>query len=81
MSSRMTEVDSCAFQRCRDGSVLVRVHSYDRNDRPLPDAVFTFRPGEPQYNYWSQRADEQLDAAAEDSSLGDVVVGRSKSVV
>ncbi len=74
----MTEVDSCAFQRCRDGSVLVRVHSYDRSGRPLPDAVFTFRPGDPQYKYWSQRADEDLNAPTEDSLFADAVVGMPK---
>ena len=57
---------------------MVRVHSYDRNGRPLPDAVFTFRPGDPQYNYWSRRADEDLDSPSEDSPLGDAVVGRLK---
>ena len=78
MSLRTTEVDSCAFQRRRDGSVLVRVHSYDRNGRPLPDAVFTFRPGDPQYNYWSLRADEDLNASLEGSSLRDAANGRLK---
>ena len=71
-------MDSCAAERRRDGSVLVRVRSYDRNGRPLPDAVFTFRPGDPQYSYWSQRADEQFDAPSEESPLGDAVVGRLK---
>jgi hypothetical protein len=23
--------------------------------RQLPDAVFTFRPGDPQYEYWQQQ--------------------------
>ena len=78
MSSRTTEVDSCTAERRRDGSVLVRVHSYDRNGRPLPDAVFTFRPSDPQYSYWSQRADEQFDAPPEDDPMGDAVVGRLK---
>ena len=41
---------------CRDqGVVLVRVHSSGKDGRPLPDAVFTFRPGDPQYDYWRQQ--------------------------
>ena len=52
----MTEINSCDVERRKDGAVLVRVHSLDRNGRQLPDAVFTFRVGDPQYNYWSQRA-------------------------
>jgi len=41
---------------CRtDGTVLVRVHSADRRGQRLPDAVFTFRPGDPQYEYWQQQ--------------------------
>jgi len=48
--------DSCDVELRSDGSVLVRVHSCDRQGHPLPDAVFTFRLGDPQYGYWSQRA-------------------------
>jgi hypothetical protein len=44
-------------ERCGDGTVLVRVHSCDRNGRRLPDAVFTFRIGDPQYSYWAARAE------------------------
>ena len=49
-------LDACDVERYRDGTVLVRVHSCDRNGRKLPDAVFTFRLGDPQYTYWSARA-------------------------
>ena len=48
--------DSCDVLRRADGTVLVRVHSCDRNGRPLPDAVFSFRIGDPQYTYSAQRA-------------------------
>jgi hypothetical protein len=44
-----------------DGAVLVSVHSNDRNGRPLPDAVFAFRCGDPQYNYWEEKCREQLN--------------------
>ena len=48
--------DACDAERYGDGTVLVRVHSRDRNGRKLPDAVFTFRLGDPQYAYWVGRA-------------------------
>ena len=47
--------DVCDVKRYGDGTVLVRVHSSDRNGRKLPDAVFTFRFGDPQYTYWASR--------------------------
>jgi hypothetical protein len=46
------QLEFCDIQRCNDGTMLVRVHSADREGRPLPDAVFTFRRGDPQYDYW-----------------------------
>ncbi len=49
--------DACDVERYGDGTVLVRVHSSDRNGRKLPDAVFTFRLGDPQYSYWAARAE------------------------
>jgi len=49
------EPESWDIDRRQDGSVLVRVHSADRNGRRLPDAVFTFRMGDPQYNYWEEK--------------------------
>jgi hypothetical protein len=48
--------ESCDVERRSDGTVLVRVHSSDRNGRKLPDAVFSFRNGDPQYTYWAERA-------------------------
>jgi hypothetical protein len=47
---------SCDVERRKDGSLLVRMHSVDRQGRPLPDAVFTFRKGDPQYEYWDRLA-------------------------
>ena len=44
------------IERRRDGALLVRMHSVDRRGRPLPDAVFTFRKGDPQYEYWELQA-------------------------
>lgn len=47
------------IERKRNGVLLVRVHSWDAYGVPLPDAVFTFRPGEPQYEQWQKRAVEK----------------------
>jgi hypothetical protein len=48
--------ETCDVERYVDGTVLVRVHSCDASGRSLPDAVFTFRFGDPQYGYWAARA-------------------------
>ena len=46
--------DNWDVQQRNDGTILVRVPSSGLPDRPLPDAVFTFRPGDPQYDYWHE---------------------------
>lgn len=51
--------EQCDIECRRNGILVVRVHSVDRMGRPLPDAVFTFRPGDPQYEYWYQIAKER----------------------
>jgi len=38
-----------------DGAVVVRVRSGGAGDTRLPDAVFAFRCGDPQYAYWLSR--------------------------
>ena len=38
-----------------DGAILVRMHSRDASGDALPDAVFTFRAGDPQYELWEAR--------------------------
>ncbi len=53
-------VDNCKIERRSDGVLLVRVPSENRNGQTLPDAVFSFRAGDPQYKMWEQRwAQEQ----------------------
>jgi hypothetical protein len=47
--------DSWDVQRRDDGAVLVKVHSSSRQGRQLPDAVFAFRLGDPQYEYWERQ--------------------------
>lgn len=46
------------LSRRSDGAVVVRVASRPNNGHTLPDAVFAFRIGEPQYAFW----DAQLKA-------------------
>jgi hypothetical protein len=49
--------DSHAYslERRPDGAVLVRVRSRSNNGHTLPDAVFAFRAGDPQFQYWDQQ--------------------------
>jgi hypothetical protein len=49
------EMNRFEIQRRKDGALLVRVPSAARNGTPLPDAVFTFCLGDPQYNFWEQQ--------------------------
>lgn len=42
------------IQRRKDGALLVRVPSTERNGSRLPDAVFSFRAGDPQYAFWAE---------------------------
>ena len=41
------------IQRRNDGALLVRVPSTGRGASRLPDAVFSFRIGDPQYSFWA----------------------------
>ncbi|MEN6458708.1 MAG: hypothetical protein ABFC63_07235 [Thermoguttaceae bacterium] len=50
-----TQLQSWDVEGASNGVVLVRVHSCNRQGRRLPDAVFTFRKGEPQYDYWRRQ--------------------------
>lgn len=51
----MQQLDSWDVERRNDGAVLVRVHSRSDNGGKLPDAVFAFRAGDPQYSYWEEQ--------------------------
>ena len=48
----MSDIPSCDIERRDDVAVVVRVHSRVTDGRALPDAVFSFHAGDPQYNYW-----------------------------
>jgi hypothetical protein len=55
--------DVCTIESRANGVMLVRVRS--RRDHTLPEAVFTFRVGDPQYEYWKQRlANQEADNAS-----------------
>ena len=58
-------LDSLDVQRRSDGAVLVRVHSCDRQGRQLPDAVFAFRLGDPQYDYWGRQLFARMPIASQ----------------
>lgn len=47
------------IERRSDGVLLVRIPSERRNGVALPDAVFSFRAGDPQYKKWEERYLEQ----------------------
>jgi hypothetical protein len=44
-----------ALEKRADGTVVVRVRSEGPAESRLPDAVFAFRNGDPQYAYWLGR--------------------------
>ena len=44
-----------SLEKRSDGAVLVRVRSEGPDGHRLPDAVFAFRCGDPQYSYWASR--------------------------
>jgi hypothetical protein len=46
-------------ERRADGAVLVRVHSAEKMGERLPDAVFTFRRGDPQYEHWQRQWEDR----------------------
>jgi hypothetical protein len=47
--------DRLSIEQRKDGTLVVRVRSEGER---LPDAVFSFRCGDPQYAYWLNRLGE-----------------------
>lgn len=45
--------------------LIVRMKSKQFRGRPLPDAAFTFRVGDPQYDVWEARYWEQQQRRAD----------------
>ena len=61
--------DRVSLEQRADGAVIVRVRSAGDATERLPDAVFAFRCGDPQYAYWLERlAGQQADRTATKSS-------------
>lgn len=59
----------CHVELRPDGVVLVRVPPSDsRLVDTTPDAVFSFRPGDPQYSYWRARGELQHGPVAVEPS-------------
>jgi len=67
-SERMATADSdtvvipdsrLVIEKRGDGTIVVRVRSEDGR---LPDAVFSFRCGDPQYAYWNRRLEARHTA-------------------
>ena len=56
------ELSSCDVELRCDGVVLVRVHSSNDQGRQLPDAVFSFCQGDPQYEYWEGQLPQRMPA-------------------
>jgi hypothetical protein len=56
------QLDSWDIERRSDGAILVRVHSCNRQGHQLPDAVFAFRIGDPQYDYWARKLRDRMPA-------------------
>jgi hypothetical protein len=52
-----------AIEQRRDGAIVVRVKSAGPERSRLPDAVFSFRCGDPQYAYWLRRLGERPAAS------------------
>lgn len=48
----LEDFHSWHLERRADGAVLVRVPSHAADGRALPDAVFAFRKGDPQFDFW-----------------------------
>jgi len=55
----LQDLESWDVERRQDGVVLVRVHSRAVNGRALPDAVFSFRAGDPQFSFWESQLQQR----------------------
>ena len=51
--------DRLTIEQRADGAIVVRVRSAGDDRDRLPDAVFSFRCGDPQYAYWLARCESR----------------------
>lgn len=49
------ESSKCSIEKRKNGTLIVRMHSVDAVGNILPDASFTFRPSDPQYDRWLEK--------------------------
>ena len=56
--------DRLTIERRGNGVLVVRVQSLGSGHERLPDAVFSFRCGDPQYAYWLDRVNRRPGDAA-----------------
>lgn len=56
------------IERRKDGVLVVRVQSEVRNGEQLPDAVFSFRCGDPQYSEWEEKWRAQKNGSHDSDS-------------
>lgn len=54
-TTSMLPDDRIAIEKRPDGAIVVRVKSQGEEGKRLPDAVFAFRCGDPQYAHWLAR--------------------------
>ena len=62
--------DRISVERRSDGAIVVRVRSEGPEESRLPDAVFSFRNGDPQYAYWLKRLSAPAAPRPGSSSTG-----------
>ena len=63
--------ETCRIELLAGGVLLVRVLSGMFNGKQLPDAVFTFRSGDPQYDRWMKAYLEQTPENTSNESIVD----------
>ena len=61
MDSSQVPDNRISVEKRSDGAVVVRVRSEGPDGARLPDAVFSFRNGDPQYAYWLGRVSSPRD--------------------
>ena len=70
----MIVAEKCHLSRRADSVIIVRVPSTGQYGSHLPDAVFTFRPGDPQYSFWLRECTRR-EEPAEQLAEGGTTVG------
>jgi hypothetical protein len=54
----------CLLEQRPDGAILVRVPSRANDGHSLPDAIFAFRAGDPQFAFWQQQMSQGQHAGS-----------------